>query len=471
MPRKDPFETARPATMEEVLDAREQRAATQRELLNKWKTPLICFTMNTPGEHKAFPLARQGYETGKSALRQQLSANGIAVLHCQEDIGAAGYTCFLLAAGRASVVKAATMALEDTHPLGRLFDMDVFDVDGTALHGEEYGRKQRTCLICGKPVWECSRNRRHSAESLAARYAEILQEYYDGLYADEIAGKAARALLTEVCITPKPGLVDRADNGAHRDMDMFTFIGSACALIPYFGKLTRAAIRFKGAPHEALGAMRYLGVIAENDMYKATGGINTHKGAIFSLGLICIAVGLLYREGESVDADAVLNRCALLAGGVEAELKRPQAAQTHGMAAYQRHGLSGVRGEAARGFPSVRKYALPILRKYMGSGCSAEQAGVVALLHLIAHTEDTCMIARSSLTAVREIQRRVEAAIRRCTDYAEFLAYAKELNEQFIVDNISPGGCADLLAATLMLLSVTDDVPDGTSGTSGTSST
>lgn len=105
-------------------------------------------------------------------------------------------------------LKAAMIAIEDTHPLGRLFDIDVLCLDSMSLKGALQGRPERECLICGKPVWACARNRAHSAEDIAFRAYFLLREFFLGQFADQIAADAQTALSYEVAVTPKPGLVD-----------------------------------------------------------------------------------------------------------------------------------------------------------------------------------------------------------------------------------------------------------------------
>lgn len=270
-------------------------------------------------------------------------------------------------------------------------------------------------------------------------------------FADKMAELAVRALITEVCITPKPGLVDRANNGAHRDMNVFTFIDSALTLHGYFRCITSLS-----QTHEDDGLLlklQPLGLQAEQDMFRVTKGVNTHKGAIFSLGLICAAAAVLERQSIKQTDEILSQTCADIVRSRsrlrDAEKAAEKGAATKGELVYKRHGLRGILGEAAAGFPAVFEIALPVLRKFAPG--RLEDAAVAALIHLIACLDDTNIISRCGLEALRELQARVKNEISNFTDISQYLSYAHALDDEFISRNISPGGCADLLAAALLV--------------------
>ncbi|MCL2218201.1 MAG: triphosphoribosyl-dephospho-CoA synthase, partial [Defluviitaleaceae bacterium] len=162
-------------------------------------------------------------------------------------------------------------------------------------------------------------------------------------FADKMAELAVRALITEVCITPKPGLVDRANNGAHRDMNVFTFIDSALTLHGYFRCITSLS-----QTHEDDGLLlklQPLGLQAEQDMFRVTKGVNTHKGAIFSLGLICAAAAVLERQSIKQTDEILSQTCADIVRSRsrlrDAEKAAEKGAATKGELVYKRHGLRG----------------------------------------------------------------------------------------------------------------------------------
>jgi len=275
-------------------------------------------------------------------------------------------------------------------------------------------------------------------------------------FAEKLAGLAVRALVTEVCTTPKPGLVDRANCGAHGDMDIFTFIDSAIALYPYFRNVTTLSLEHSGTLDNLLATLQPIGIQAEHEMFHATNGVNTHKGAIFSLGVICAAVAVLaIGEHQSLPAT-----CAAIA---KARSRGASESATGGEIAFAKHGIEGILGEAAAGFPAVFDTALPAIREHTQRGESLQDAAVVALLHLIATVDDTNIVARRGIDVLRDTQEMVAGRISGFVDASQYLQYAKELDGEFIRQNISPGGCADLLAASLLVdyvLHETAEYPD-----------
>lgn len=145
----------------------------------------------------------------------------------------------------APAVKGLTCQIEEADGLGRLFDMDVLAPDGRKLDRGELGLPPRRCLICGGPAAECASRRAHTARELQGRTRKVLCEYFHRKFAGRIAALATQSLLYEVSVTPKPGLVDRANNGSHPDMDFYTFLRSAATLTPWFRDMAGHTFRRK----------------------------------------------------------------------------------------------------------------------------------------------------------------------------------------------------------------------------------
>lgn len=195
--------------------------------------------------------------------------------------------------------------------MGRLFDLDVLDPEGGKWDRESLGLPPRPCLVCGKAGKGCASRRLHSVEELQTRTQAILRDFFAGKDGTWLAGQAARALLYEVATTPKPGLVDRANSGSHRDMDFFTFLDSTAALLPYLEQAVAAGQETaQRPPEETFTRLREMGLAAERAMFGATQGVNTHKGAIFSLGCVLGACGRLWTpEGICRDPERILAEC------------------------------------------------------------------------------------------------------------------------------------------------------------------
>ena len=257
---------------------------------------------------------------------------------------------------------------------------------------------------------------------------------------ETIAGLAREALEKEVLLTPKPGLVDAANCGAHKDMDKHAFLRSAAALEPWFRSMAeRGKVSPSESPSDLLAALRPIGMEAEKDMYAATQGVNTHKGALFSLGLLCAACGRLQAQNRPLTVENLCGLAAQMTAGITQ--REMQAADTHGLRVHAVYGAKGVRGEAESGFASVRELALPYLQQKNGS--------YKALLSLISQVRDTNVLHRAGEEGLRWLQSRAEELL---NDFS--ISGLEALDRECIEKNISPGGCADLLAIAFFIQSV-----------------
>lgn len=258
-----------------------------------------------------------------------------------------------------------------------------------------------------------------------------------------IARLAAAALVEEVYTTPKPGLVDLNNTGAHRDMTVQTFLYSAAALQPYFREMAELG---RTLPQEALlPALRASGICAEAAMFKATDGVNTHKGALFSLGILCGCAGRFLAMNRRPSAEDLCGLAADLTRGICAR-ELGVGDETHGQGVFRKYGARGIRGEAESGFASVRMYSLPCFRQELERGTEYGEAAVKALLSLISHVPDTTVLHRRGEKIAAWA---AEEAARCLADYREDTVL--ELDRAFIRENVSHGGCADLLAVTIFL--------------------
>jgi len=260
-----------------------------------------------------------------------------------------------------------------------------------------------------------------------------------------IAAFAARSLELEVRTWPKPGLVSPLDAGSHADMDIGTFRRSAAAIQPHFRALADA-----GAQGCAMGRLRIIGLEAEAAMLAATGGVNTHRGAIFGLGLLCAAAGAR-AQGH---ADPAMPLGAVVACRWKDDiLAGPALLHSHGGAARRRYGAGGARLEAARGFPSLYEVGLPALREgaLMAAG-DAESARVQACFALIAAVADTNLLHRGGLAGLRFAQRAARVFLEEGgVGRRDWRERALAVHRAFVARRLSPGGSADLLAMSLFV--------------------
>lgn len=257
----------------------------------------------------------------------------------------------------------------------------------------------------------------------------------------EAIGRAATlALYDELALSPKPGLVTLEDSGSHDDMDGRTFLRSLQALRPSF-------VRFAGlgAAGAAFDALEQCGLDAEARMRDATGGINTHRGAIFLLGLLCAAAGARSAAGRPIDAPGL--RGALLGGWGAALARRAQrgSALPGGLAA-RRHGLRGAAAEAALGFPGFFGCALPAWER--GRGLAPRLRRLDTLFAVIATLDDCNLAHRGGLRGLRDAQRTAAGFLAAGGAAApDGLARARSIGAAFVRRRLSPGGAADMLSA------------------------
>lgn len=431
-------------TLEEVLRARDARAERQRRMLAEHGLPLISFTMNIPGPIKCNTLIERGFRAGVARIEDALGMRRRRVVAREESVRKTGCEAVWAVDAPSEALKDWMMAIEEADDLGRLFDIDVLDSNGVACRRAV----ERRCLVCGGPVRSCARSRSHSVEQLFERTQQILREHFADQRAWFIGSCAQRALMYEALVTPKPGLVDRENNGAHADMDIFSFAASSAVLGEWFVHCARTGLLCPDGVR-AFERLRVRGAEAEREMYRATDGANTHKGAIFALGILCCAAGMV---GEGESAQSIARTAAHLATPAMGELRRldEQHAVTGGERQFLKWGLSGARGEAAAGFPQVLKYALPALRQSAARGKDANEAGLTALLALISQVKDSNILRRRGAEGLCWAQERT-----RVLQAAPSHRALRELDAAFTRENISPGGSADLLAAAYFLYFVT----------------
>jgi triphosphoribosyl-dephospho-CoA synthase len=266
---------------------------------------------------------------------------------------------------------------------------------------------------------------------------------------EAIGALAATCLHLEVETFPKPGLVSHVDNGSHADMDASMLHRSAGALRPFFAALAQA-----GAHGAGMERLRAIGVAAEAAMLGATGGVNTHRGAIFGLGLLCAAAALPGREGETLGGKVRRRFGRAIANG-------PVPLHSHGSAARRIYGASGARGEAAAGFPSVYDLGAPALEE--GSKLAPddpEAARVQATFALIQGVADTNLLHRGGADGLAFAQSRAKGFLDRGGVGAPgWRAAAACIHGEFVALNLSPGGSADLLAMSLFVHAVEGPAP------------
>ncbi|HBC7428453.1 TPA: triphosphoribosyl-dephospho-CoA synthase CitG [Providencia rettgeri] len=273
-------------------------------------------------------------------------------------------------------------------------------------------------------------------------------------WAKNLSQLAYQAMMEEVLLTPKPGLVDMRNNGSHQDMDSYMFARSARTVANHLPEFVYLGyFQGKQPAVQTLYALREHGLACEKAMYQVTNNVNTHKGAIFSFGLVFAAMGRLLARNTNITANSICQEVANICQNmVVRELEPIKEATTAGEQFYQLYGLTGARGEAESGFATVLKYGLPTYQKFHAMGWDNERALHQTLLTLMAYNDDTNLVSRGGLDGLHFAQNAAMALLNSDNmDYAQLKMQLILLDNTFITKNLSPGGSADLLAITWFL--------------------
>lgn len=266
---------------------------------------------------------------------------------------------------------------------------------------------------------------------------------------------ASMALQAELDTTPKPGLVDRNDNGAHRDMDHTLMQRSIQALHPYFVRLAQLGFNGKQPCHDEIVN---IGIEAEREMFKATGGVNTHKGALFSIGLAAVALAgesfcritqaegcgtMAYNDVNSKQIQSLSNSIASLARLF------PDTNGTHGSKAKANNILKGALDNAREGYTQLFKAWLPFYIDRIAEGDN--YALHKTLLRIMCDLDDTNIVYRTSMETMQEVKTEARQMLDASRNIVNFDAALQAMNTDYIHRNISPGGSADMLSLVVFL--------------------
>jgi triphosphoribosyl-dephospho-CoA synthase len=262
----------------------------------------------------------------------------------------------------------------------------------------------------------------------------------------DIGRAATLALHDELALAPKPGLVSFADSGSHDDMDAHTFMRSLFALRHYFGRIAEL-----GAARAPFAELERCGIAAEARMLAATGGINTHRGAIFMLGLLCAAAAAARAAGHGSSAPAL--RTALQQHWGDALQARCDRVPTlPGGLAARRHGLRSASQEAALGFPIVFEVALPAWQAGQAAGLRGAALKLQVFFSIMAELDDANLAHRGGLAGLAHARQQARSFLGAGgAAHPDAVQRAQQIHADFMARRLSPGGCADTLSAVCFL--------------------
>ena len=274
-----------------------------------------------------------------------------------------------------------------------------------------------------------------------------------------IATLATKALLYEVSISPKAGLVSRLSNGSHKDMNFYTFINSSLALHNYFLNCFDYGQENLFSCPNFFKNLREFGKVAEKDMYEATKGINTHKGTIFSMGILLAVLGVHLKENEKIDLKILSEKIKEMCKPLLNELEDADSISTYGEKAYKEYHLTGARGLAISGYEIVLLDGINKLKDFCKT-LDFETACILLLFYYMSVLDDTNIVNRANIATLKEVQilsKELFEENKKTLEKESIKNSMSKLNDIFIEKNISAGGSADLLILTIFIHLLTDE--------------
>jgi len=447
--------------LNKILEARENRAFLRKKIAQKGKISL-SLSLNIPGYPKFDEKINSFFKIIISEIEIYLNANRVFLKLFEKNIDEAGnFVIYELINNNLSSleIKNLTEKFEENHQAGRIIDVDITDSSGMNISSG----KTKKCIVCNLPAIICMKEQNHDYSELRNIIFEKINDYLSSVRKEKIINKitetAIKSLLYEVSLTPKPGLVDFEKNGSHSDMNFFTFLNSTAALSPYFRNLAEKGYTFLSDFSEALPEIRKIGLQMEKSMFLATNNVNTQKGLIFLMGLSVFATAKLLSENDNFNYEdfqvIVKSICKNITHN---ELYNNSLNSTHGEKVFAEFGekAGGARLEVELGFPTVFNYSLPVLEKYAKKSFfeTKENTNIAlqkTLISLISKNNDTNILYRKGKKTLENLKLLAQKVLSDEIKYNELEYFCKN-------ENISPGGSADLLAITVFLYFLRNEI-------------
>jgi holo-ACP synthase/triphosphoribosyl-dephospho-CoA synthase len=435
-----------------ILQQKEERYQRLCELISPIHS-VITLQLNIPAtltvdneQKKAF---QSLFVEASSTVRK---LPNLQILHEESSL----QTLYLLVQCQTSLeelttIKKSLILVEERFPGGRLLDLDIYyhATPIRSLSRSDVSNPPRNCFLCQQTATICRREQTHSLTEMELAISHLLLETKQQSYSNKLVSTAITATIDELLTLPKPGLVDPLSSSRHQDMNCFTFSKSIGVLHNWFQEVVEISTYWGDSLEKLTRFLRPQGVRAEQLMFKATQGINTHKGLIFSLGLLLSAASTL---GKQASPDSICNRAKELISTLVAEdqerVGKEATPVTRGEKLFLSEGVRGIRGEAAAGFPSLTQVLLPQLKKAKNNQ-ELNHMALRGMVSLIATIGDTNLMAKGQ-DIYRLIQQKARE-VKEISNEEEFLDQLNLLDQLMISHHVSPGGTADLLACGFFL--------------------
>lgn len=425
-----------PALRAGLLAARDARQRElERCLAGRGAASYLVFAANMPGPGKNRPGLARLLGAGLESLGGRL---GLDLLVSRRDLLGPYHIAACAATPRDA--KRAAVELEAGLAGGRLLDVDIYGADGVQVDRAALGLPPRPCLVCAQPAGECIRLGRHAPDALQDRVDALLAAWrpaFGRFTPEALADRLAWGARRELDLTPKPGLVDRRDNGSHPDLAYATMRVSVDLLPAYFADLLAGARA--GRPLEAAVTA---GRAAEERMARAIHA-NAHRGYIFLAGLALL--GACACSGDPAALGPAVG------DGARAFFAAHGDPDSHGAQLRRRHHLGGVRAEAEAGLPSVFRHGWPAYREALDAGWDPDHAAFYLMAVLMQRVEDTTAVHRCGLDGLACLRRDGARLQRMLEDQRDPLAWLARRNQAYVRMGLTMGGVADCMALVFAL--------------------
>lgn len=441
----------------EFLFDRDKRVAYQEHLLkeNKDKT-LVTIRINYPGIEKSNYITDNIVNT---IYNEILTYYGKFIVFEDKYKNKEGIVAHFLFDLDFVNVKKEMINVEEEHILGICLDIDVYTLKNDKVIGisrSDLFKKPRRCFICDLDAKICSRAQTHTIDEIKNYFEVVYKNFKDSQkktdsLAYEVSQMALKAMISEVSTFPSFGLVSPISSGAHKDMDYYTFLNSAVAITPFLKKMFEVGYSYY-SPEYIFDAIRDIGKECEEKMFEATNNINTHKGMIFLMGISMAAIGkALYENKEFYQIQDIIKSMVKNILDDFKELHKKEKL-THGERLYLEYGFTGIRGQVQDGLSVLFDN---IIDNYINSDLKENDLYTQILIELMARVEDSTVVYRHDISTLRKVQSDAKDLLNMGGIFTEEgRQKCHHLEDLYIKENISPGGCADLLAISILLIDV-----------------
>lgn len=438
------------------LQDREDRVLFQESLIAKYKLPMLTVRTNYPGENKRELIADNIADIISDEIEIVFDKK-IIIKEIIENLE--GKIYLFIIDEKAEIIKKQSISIEENHILGRCVDIDVYDTLGNGISRSIFNLGKRKCMLCDELAFVCGRTMKHSHEEIKEfitnqyiKYQEFLKEREK--VANNLSDIALESMIYEVSSYPSFGLVSPLTQGAHNDMDFFTFLDSSFAIKE--GLKSMAKISYSSIPLDIVfNHLREIGKITEKNMFIATNNINTHKGMIFLLGVVISATARALYEKKSFNE--IQNIIKNMTKDILKDFDNinPNSNLTHGEKLFLKYGFTGIRGEIKTGLEVIFNGAIKVFTDTLEKTKSTNLASVQTLIFLMGNVMDSTIVYRHDFETLERVKKEMQELYHQGGIFIQdSQSILKDIEKKYISNRISPGGCADLLAITLFFFKV-----------------